>query len=50
MGIKISAPELESAVAGSQLYLANTHQEEEDAIDLINNDLDMVKKQVKLSD
>lgn len=28
MGIKISAPELETAVAGSQLYLANTEDEE----------------------
>lgn len=48
MGIKISAPELENAVAGSQLYLANTVDEEETAIVLAKNDFDTVKKKVKL--
>lgn len=32
MGVKISAPNLEDAVAGSALYLANTEAEKEDAI------------------
>jgi translation initiation factor 5B len=32
MGLKISAPELESAVAGSQMYIANNDEDLEDAI------------------
>lgn len=40
MGIKISAPDLEEAVAGSQLYLANTEDEEQTAIDLVMSDYD----------
>ena len=50
MGIKISAPELENAVAGSQLYLANTLQEEEEAMELVMSDLNSVKNKVKLSE
>ncbi|EAS07789.1 elongation factor Tu GTP-binding domain protein (macronuclear) [Tetrahymena thermophila SB210] len=48
MGIKISAPDLEEAVAGSQLYLANTNDEEQTAIDLVMSDYNQVKKKVKL--
>ena len=48
MGIKIMAPDLEDAVAGSQLYLANTQEEEDLAFDLARNDFDTVKKKVKL--
>lgn len=48
MGIKIMAPDLENAVAGSQLYLANTQEQEDLAIDLAKNDFDTVKKKVKL--
>lgn len=48
MGIKISAPDLENAVAGSQLYLANTPEEEETAVDLVNSDFNNVKKKFKL--
>lgn len=47
MGIKISAPNLEYAVAGSELFRCNNPQEIQDAIDNIEGDLvDILEKYV----
>lgn len=49
MGVKISAPGLEDAVAGSAMYLGNTEQQKEDALYLVQKELDDVKNKVELS-
>jgi translation initiation factor 5B len=47
MGIKISAPDLEHALAGSELYKASNEDEVKDAVELINESLvDIVDKYV----
>lgn len=47
MGIKISAPGLEAAIAGSELFRCNTEEEVEDAIAEIEGDLiDILEKYV----
>ncbi|CAD8091685.1 unnamed protein product [Paramecium sonneborni] len=48
MGLKISAVGLEEAMAGSQMYLANTQDDIDKATDLINNEMEEVKKYIKL--
>ena len=40
MGIKISAPNLEHALAGSELFKATNEDEIKDAIDAIHGDID----------
>lgn len=49
MGVKLAAPGLEDAVAGSALYLSNTEEESEEANGLVSSQLDEVKNKVKLS-
>ena len=47
MGIKISAPGLEHAIAGSELYRCTTPQEIQDAVDNIEGDInDILEKYV----
>jgi translation initiation factor 5B len=47
MGIKISAPELENALAGSELYRANNEAEVEDYVAQIEDDIcDMLDKYI----
>lgn len=48
MGLKISAPNLEQAVAGCQLFLANTPEQEEYAMQEVLRDLENVKKKADL--
>ena len=47
MGIKISAPNLENALAGSELYRATNEEEIKEAIDAIHGDIyDIIEKYV----
>ncbi|CAD8169001.1 unnamed protein product [Paramecium octaurelia] len=48
MGLKISAVGLEDAMAGSQMYLANTQEDIDKATEIINNEMEEVKKYIKL--
>lgn len=48
MGFKISAVGLEDAMAGSQMYLANTQDDIDKATEIINNEMEEVKKYIKL--
>ena len=49
-GIKIDAPNIDEAVAGTPLFVANTPDEVDRAIDLCNNEYLSVKNKIKLSD
>jgi len=47
MGIKISAPGLELAIAGTELYVGNNKQQIDDAIEDMKNDMhDILDKYV----
>ena len=48
MGLKISAPDLEDAVAGSQLFLGNTPEQEEYAMKEVMKDLENVKEKADI--
>ncbi|CAD8106174.1 unnamed protein product [Paramecium primaurelia] len=48
MGLKISAVGLEDAMAGSQMYLANSQDDIDKATQIINNEMEEVKKYIKL--
>lgn len=47
-GLKVAAPGLDSAVAGTPLIVANTEDEIEDAKAIVNNEYENVKKKIKL--
>ncbi len=46
--MKVAAPGLDSAVAGTPLIVANTEDEIEDAKAIVNNEFENVKKKIKL--
>jgi translation initiation factor 5B len=48
MGLKISANDLEEAVAGSQLYVVDDDEKLQHATTLLQNDFDAVKNKIKL--
>jgi len=49
MGLKIAALDLEDAVAGSQLYVANDEESLNNAKACLKNDFDEVKQKIELS-
>ncbi len=49
-GVKISAPNLEHALAGSPLIVANTPEQVEDAIAICENAYEDIKKKIVLQD
>lgn len=47
-GVKISAPNLDSALAGTPLVVANTPDDVDDAIAICENEYENIKKKIKL--
>ena len=48
MGVKVAAPNLDSAVAGTPMIVANTEDDIEDAKAIVLNEYDNIKKKIKL--
>ncbi|CAD8159416.1 unnamed protein product [Paramecium octaurelia] len=48
IGLKILAVGLEDAMAGSQIYLANSQEDIDKATKIVNNEMEEVKKYIKL--
>ena len=48
MGVKVAAPNLDSAVAGTPMIVANTEDDIEDAKAIVLNEYDSIKKKIKL--
>ena len=48
MGVKVAAPGLDNAVAGTPMIVANTEDDIEDAKAIVLNEFENIKKKIKL--